>query len=105
MLSDNHVMHSTNQTEMNMKKRKQGYATQARNAGFPDRVRFNWGFHDAAFDASRSNARITNSAMQDIKHVSPSFDKSYHDGYEMGLIYVREGKDTNSSESAWHQQA
>ena len=71
---------------------------------FDDRVRFNWGFHDAAYDAARNEPRITHSMIHDVRHVSPSFDKAYHDGYEHGLEYMRLNLATNSSEPAWQSR-
>lgn len=74
--------------------------------GFSDRVRFNWGFHDACFDVEQGGiggkgARITHSDKQDLRHVSPSFDKAYHAGYEFGLEYKRMHLGTSSSRCAW----
>jgi len=69
-----------------------------------DRTRFNWGFHDAARDAKDGNARLTHYLagwLQGLRHVSPSFDKAYRDGYEYGLDYYRLKLPTTSSEPAW----
>lgn len=73
---------------------------------FDDRIRFSWGFHDAVSDAERGQPRLTHSDVHDVRHVSPTFDKAYHDGYEYGLEYVRLGMPTSTSQFAWesHQR-
>lgn len=73
-----------------------------RQAYFGDRTRFNWGFHDAVFDKQELNRpRITDSAVQDLRHVSTNYDAAYHAGYKFGLEYVRLNLATGSSEPAW----
>lgn len=69
---------------------------------FSDRVRFNWGYHDAASDAGRGQARET--AMggpQNPRRVSREYDAAYYDGYVCGISDTANGIDTASSTSAW----
>ena len=72
---------------------------------FSDRIRFNWGFHDAAADYGRGMPRLTHCAKQDLRHVSESFDKAYHAGYVSGLDFSKQGLPTETSEQAWKQQS
>ena len=46
-----------------------------------DRVRFNWGFHDAAFDQQRNKAART---QGDHLFALPAKDRAYREGYVAG---------------------
>jgi hypothetical protein len=71
-------------------------------AVFDDRVRFNWGFHDAQHDLSMGwPNRVTLTAPEGGHNPLPP-DVAYCDGYRAGLAdYVATGKRNESSESAW----
>ena len=55
------------------------------------RVRFNWGYHDGALEASWGK----------VRSMSRHFDKIYAQGYEFGVEDFHEGKDTSNSNDAW----
>lgn len=61
-------------------------------AHFDDRIRFNWGFHDAANDAED---------RREPRDVSTHFDRAYARGYVAGYRTVLDGGDRFSSEPAW----
>ena len=59
---------------------------------FPDRVRFNWGFHDGTFDAERAK----------VRDVSEHFDEAYAAGYVRGVLdWKNTGKRAELSDAAW----
>lgn len=74
-------------------------------AHFSDRVRFNWGFHDATHDAELGHvdrASLTSplGAIQPL----PAGDqwRAYREGYVAGRAeYARTGSRPASSEPAW----
>lgn len=66
---------------------------------FSDRVRFNWGFHDAQheLDAALRQSDGGKRAMAG-KH----FDKAWQAGYRLGRDYYRrDGKRSQWSDEAW----
>lgn len=66
---------------------------------FSDRVRFNWGYHDAYSDKLRGHPRTTVwTGKQNIKTVSREFDPAYYHGYVMGL---KETDYNQLSDRAW----
>lgn len=74
---------------------------------FSDRVRFNWGYHDARHERDRGRARVvvedgpqTSSTLRSVGQVSKSFDRFYAEGYAMGLM--SEEAETRSTD-AWRQ--
>jgi hypothetical protein len=74
-------------------------AGQIDKAKFEDRVRFNWGYHDAVGDKAAGRARhLVESGPQDPKTVSRDFDMSYYSGYQAGL---EETEYNGCSEAAW----
>ena len=61
-------------------------------AKFPDRARFNWGFHDAVSECAHKARR----------DMSDHFDPVYAEGYERGAeAYRVVGTAAVSSEAAW----
>ena len=75
---------------------KRNHVTEARKMGFTDRIRFNWGFHDAQAQAFYKYPRIW----------TTHFDKAYEAGYWAGMDeYKTTGQRNESSEQAWQQQA
>lgn len=63
-------------------------------AKFEDRVRFNWGFHDATRDAHDGS----------VKNLENHSDNVYADGYGYGLASFSELKvRAESSDKAWEQ--
>ncbi len=66
------------------------------------RIRFNWGFHDAANEAKAGRARSVSFAGEhSITAVSYAFDWWYAAGYEYGLQATAEGSYAGDSEPAW----
>lgn len=69
---------------------------------FGPRVRFNWGFHDAAHDARRgAPARTEGTHMFAL----PAHDQAYCEGYRAGYAAQTAGEDTSSSQPAWDVRA
>lgn len=63
------------------------------NNAFPPRVRFNWGFHDAQYDAQERRR---------VRNMSDHFDKAYAAGYMSGIAEYRQTYQRNeSSDPAW----
>jgi hypothetical protein len=80
-------------------------ARTAQNSGFDDRVRFNWGYHDAASDAKRGQARKTVlNGGQDVRTVSREFDEAYYDGYLAGLRHWNDWEYNGDSTAAWNDR-
>ncbi len=66
------------------------------------RVRFNWGYHDAAFDAKRGNARtVVATGAHTLQTVSMAFSRWYCAGYVAGLRDFAAGTYAGSSSPAW----
>ncbi len=66
---------------------------------FPDRVRFNWGYHDAVRDRSIKRQReLVESGPQTLTTVSKEYDAAYYSGYQYGLA---EEEYNGSSDAAW----
>ncbi len=67
---------------------------------FGPRVHFNHGYHDAHLEASQGRARELSETIHDTRHVSPTFDRMYFEGYgkercQPGLWIVNcNGQDT-----------
>jgi len=69
---------------------------------FPNRVRFNWGFHDAASESARGYARLTSMTdKHSLRVVSHAFDPAYYFGYTYGLDAVKAKLPTDLSDAAW----
>lgn len=69
---------------------------------FPDRVRFNWGYHDAQFDIKRGCTRRLSEKSHNIGYVGKDFDAAYYYGYKSRLEENKNGiKYNNSSNNAW----
>lgn len=72
--------------------------TECRGKGttpFAPRVRFNWGYHDAARDTRKGIAR----------DVSGHYDDAYKAGYIYGLRDATNGTYAGDSDAAWTQYA
>jgi hypothetical protein len=67
------------------------------------RISFNWGFHDAQWEAERQMPRIVvQYGDQSTKQVSHTFDHYYATGYAAGIdAYKRIGTRLQTSEPAW----
>lgn len=80
--------------------------TTATKTKFSDRVRFNWGFHDATFDAERGKPKaVVDAGEQGMSQVSRTFDRFYADGYAQGLAAYRLLQSRpESSEPYWLSQ-
>ena len=66
------------------------------------RIRFNWGYHDAAADVELGRPRaIAQTGPQDVKTVSYAFSPYYAAGYAWGLADRRAGLYSNDSSAAW----
>lgn len=79
---------------------------------FSNRVRFNWGYHDAAQavregrDTTASNFGFSREfclieCVQDVLVYHP--DKSYAQGWMFGYYASKDGAHEVSSENAWNQ--
>lgn len=62
------------------------------------RVTFNHGYHDAASDVNYGHPRQLSQTIHDVKHVSPTFNLYYFEGYKAGLA---ETNYTGNSSEAW----
>ncbi len=70
------------------------------HAQFPDRVRFNWGYHDGVFDARRGLAPMHNrNGIKDEDH----FDQVYVAGVRAGMAAEKKapGASPATSNEAW----
>ena len=65
---------------------------------FGPRVNFNHGYHDAHFDIEHNSIRELSETIHDTKHVSPTFDRMYFEGYKAGIA---QNGYTGNSENAW----
>ncbi len=65
---------------------------------FGPRVNFNHGYHDAHFDIKHNSIRELSETIHDTRHVSPTFDRMYFEGYKAGLD---ETEYEGSSQNAW----
>ncbi len=65
---------------------------------FGPRVHFNHGYHDAHFDIEHNSIRELSETIHDTKHVSPTFDVMYFEGYKAGLA---ETNYAGNSQNAW----
>ena len=70
--------------------------TRPKRATFPDRQRFNWGFHDGASDAKTGRCAVWNRGPVAAHH-----DPIYVIGYWAGQDTVKAGESTSDSEPAW----
>lgn len=76
-----------------------------RTSKFEDRVRFNWGYHDAAGEAKRGHRReLVATGPHDLTHVSQEFDAAYFDGYAAGLADFDMDLYHGDSERAWTER-
>lgn len=77
-------------------------ASQKRQELFSDRVRFNWGYHDAAGEVKNGRPRLTQCfGEQTTRIVSREHDAAYYDGYIAGLEDARANQCTECSAPAW----
>lgn len=67
-------------------------------ATFNPRIYFNQGYHDAANDAANGHLRELSQTVHDIRHVSPTFNPYYYEGYKAGLA---ETNYTGNGAAAW----
>ena len=65
---------------------------------FGPRVHFNYGYHDAVMEARQGRARELSETVHDTRHVSPTFDRMYFEGYKVGLA---ETEYEGISQNAW----
>lgn len=74
-------------------------------AHFSDRIRFNWGFHDATRDQLAGCPRILlHGGKQNPQTVSKEYDAAYFHGYARGLKSAKEsGMRLETSEPAWNE--
>lgn len=71
---------------------------------FEDRIRFNWGYHDAAHDVMRGLYRCTGLyGPQSPQYVSRQYDAAYYEGYVRGIRDARNGAYAQNSEPAWQE--
>lgn len=79
--------------------------TNNKTERFSDRVRFNWGFHDATLDAEEGWPDRT--AIVDgtgIRRPLPTDDAAYCEGYRRGQqSFAKLGRREESSEDAWNE--
>ncbi len=69
---------------------------------FGDRVRFNWGYHDGAWDTKNGRPRCdTLQGPQSLTQVSREYDAAYYNGYIAGKDHMRDGLYAGNSENAW----
>jgi hypothetical protein len=59
---------------------------------YSDRVRFNWGYHDGAFDVRCGRAPVWS---------APHYDRVYETGYYYGRNAYLHDEPTESSDHAW----
>lgn len=72
---------------------------------FEDRVRFNWGYHDAASEATSGRRRmITETGEHNTTQVSKKYDAAYFGGYVAGLADSDMGLYRGDSENAWNNR-
>ena len=77
---------------MELKEVRKGMETSARD-NFPDRVRFNWGFHDGSAEAERAS----------VRDMDQHPDKAYANGYVRGVLAWKNlGYRPESSDNAWN---
>ena len=78
------------------------------NSTFEPRIRFNWGYHDAAQDVLELKIyrNLVEKGQQSPQTVSKEFDPYYYEGYKLGSRDANSGayiwKQTNS-EAAWKE--
>ncbi|MGT2457666.1 hypothetical protein ACU4GI_32710 [Cupriavidus basilensis] len=66
--------------------------SQPQTSKFPDRVRFNWGFHDGTRD--KEDGRV--------RDMDAHYDRTYADGYVRGVLdFHNTGERAASSDRAW----
>jgi len=54
---------------------------------FSDRIRFNWGYHDARWERQRGTLRTTvTTGPQNLTQVSREYDAAYYQGYRHGAV-------------------
>ncbi len=63
------------------------------------RIRFNWGYHDAASDVLNGWKRHDGATKHTI--CDSHFDPAYAEGYRVGCEDAEQGLSTQSSEPAW----
>ena len=70
---------------------------------FSKRVCFNWGFHDATFDAEMGNPNRADPRGAQCNPLPPvESHAGYHEGYRMGYAdFLEKGYRCDSSEDAW----
>ncbi len=68
------------------------------------RIRFNWGYHDAAHDHRTGHVRLlVDYGEASVKHVSFATQGAYAYGYQEGLRDARAGEYREWSEQAWNR--
>lgn len=68
------------------------------------RIRFNWGFHDAACETRLHIRRsLVDGKTQTVRTVAIGFDKWYYYGYSAGMLAVDTGVYANNSDPAWSE--
>lgn len=72
---------------------------------FTPRIRFNWGYHDAADDWQKGCLRVIVDRIpvdaNPTRYVLRSYDRDYTRGYEEGGRDARDGVYAQNSEAAW----
>jgi hypothetical protein len=70
---------------------------------FSERIRFNWGFHDATRDAEQESRMDPKSLTHRIvRDMATHFDAAYAAGYRAGVAAFKElGFRPESSEASW----
>lgn len=86
--------------------------TKKQASKFENRVRFNWGYHDAAFAVKHG---LDNAAknfgfgpafgtMESVRDVlAKHHDPIYAQGWQQGLMDAQDGTYANDSEAAWNR--
>ena len=79
-----------------------GKAMKTEKAKIEPKTRFNWGYHNAAFDVDCGLVRtLIEAGRQDTKHVSKEWDLYYYQGYRSGLADKQQGCYAGNSDEAW----
>lgn len=77
------------------------------NPAFTPRMRFNWGYHDAAHDHNRGRIRLIVNRIPDgenpTRYVLAQYDPDYTQGYIEGESDALGGIYAENSEQAWRR--
>jgi len=85
-----------------MKELRKGKLVRVMNTHLKsNRVRFNWGFHDANFNFERESDRIDGLVAEDIERYH--FDPVYAKGYVSGWNDSKNDSYNGSSNKAWEK--